>query len=149
MLVGVDEALQLALAAIGRIARDPARHLEPARHDPRLDAVLVLEPVRDDLELQLADRAEQQHRARHRPEHLDRAFFAVAGFAAAGFAAGGAPVCAWDREDQQSRAEVARLTPNRGRLAVLGTVCIFLSVTKDLGVKTQARTLWHPATSPR
>ena len=36
----------------------------------------MLEPVRDDLELQLADRAEQQQRAGDRPEHLDRAFLA-------------------------------------------------------------------------
>ena len=41
-----------------------------------LHAVLVLEPVRDHLELQLADRAEQQHRAGDRAEHLDRALLA-------------------------------------------------------------------------
>ena len=41
-----------------------------------LHAVFVLEPVRDDLELQLPDRAQQQHDAGDRAEHLDRAFLA-------------------------------------------------------------------------
>ena len=76
MLVGVDEPLQLLVAAVLGLARDPARDLEPARLDPRLDAVLVLEPVGDDLELQLADGAEQQHRPGDRAKHLDRAFLA-------------------------------------------------------------------------
>ena len=36
----------------------------------------MLEPVGDDLELQLADGAEQQHRPGDRAKHLDRAFLA-------------------------------------------------------------------------
>ena len=46
----------------------------PEAAHPRLSR--WLEPMRDHLELQLADRAEQQQRRRHRPEHLDRALFA-------------------------------------------------------------------------
>src|SRR5687767_2502609 len=55
--VGVtfDEALHLAYV----IARDPPRELVACRREACLDAILVLEPVRNDFELKLTDRAEQ------------------------------------------------------------------------------------------
>jgi len=74
--IAVDEALEFALATVGVVAGDPARNLVAARHDARLAAVLVLEPVCDDFELKLPDRAEQKHRAGDRAKDLDRAFLA-------------------------------------------------------------------------
>src|SRR5947208_11191551 len=51
-----------------------------SRHARRIvngiDAVFARESIRDDFELQLADRAQQQRVADIRLEHLDRAFFA-------------------------------------------------------------------------
>jgi hypothetical protein len=81
--VAVDEALELLLAAVGLVAGDPAGHVEARRHDAGLHAVLVLQAVGHHLELQLADRAQQQHAAHHRAEDLDRAFLAQLGQAGA------------------------------------------------------------------
>ena len=72
--VAVDEALQFLGAAVGLVAGHPAGDVVARRQDSRLDALLVLQPVRHHLELQLADRAEQQHRAGDRTEYLDRAW---------------------------------------------------------------------------
>ena len=54
--VGVHEFFQLLRV----ITRHPARQIEVAGHDAGLDAVLMLEPVRDDFKLQLTHGAQQQ-----------------------------------------------------------------------------------------
>ena len=51
--VGVDEFFQLLRV----FCSNPARQIEVAGHDAGLDAVLVLEPVRYHLKLQLTDSA--------------------------------------------------------------------------------------------
>ena len=56
--------------------REPARRRDRRRLVDRVDLVLGREAVRDDLELQRADRAEQQRVAGLGREHLDRAFLA-------------------------------------------------------------------------
>ena len=83
MAVGVDELFQLHLAAVFGRTGHPARHLVGAAHDAGLDAVLVFQPVRDHFKLELSHGAQQQHRTRHRAEHLDRAFFTQLGQAGA------------------------------------------------------------------
>src|SRR5258707_3095972 len=69
--IGVHEALELE-----RIARDPARGVIGDRHQAHLRAVLVRERVLADVELQLADRAEDRRAAVERMEDLDRALLA-------------------------------------------------------------------------
>ena len=54
--VGIHEFFQLVAVLTGH----PACQVEIARHDARLDAVFVLQPVRHDLKLQLTDSAKQQ-----------------------------------------------------------------------------------------
>ena len=56
--------------------REPARGRDVGVVVDRVDLVLGREAVRDDLELQRADGAQQQRVARRRLEHLDRAFLA-------------------------------------------------------------------------
>ena len=58
------------------VAGDPARGVDLGGRGTVDDAVLGLEPVLDDFELQLADRAHQQRVVEHRLEHLHRAFLA-------------------------------------------------------------------------
>ena len=56
--------------------REPARGRDARVVVDRVDLVLAREARGDDLELQLADRAQQQRVADHALEHLDRAFLA-------------------------------------------------------------------------
>lgn len=56
--VEVDEALQLALALGRSFGRDPAREPMTRADQARFHAVLMLEPVKDDFELQLPDRTQ-------------------------------------------------------------------------------------------
>ena len=70
--VALDEQLQVA-----RILRgDPPRDPDVRRRQPRLDAVLVLQPVHHDVELQRADRSQQQRTTAVPLEDLDRALLA-------------------------------------------------------------------------
>ena len=77
--VGVHEFFQL----VGVVTRYPAGQVEVAGHDARPDTVFMLQPVRYHLKLQLPHSTKQQQRARNRPEHLNRAFFAQLGQAGA------------------------------------------------------------------
>ena len=52
--VGIHEFFQFVRV----VARHPARQVEIAAQDARLHAIVVLQPVRHDLELQLSDRAQ-------------------------------------------------------------------------------------------
>src|SRR5689334_6553678 len=71
MCVALDETLQLPFVFAG----DPARKLVPCRREPRVNAVFVLEAVRNDFQLQLTDCAQKKRAAGVRSEYLNRAFF--------------------------------------------------------------------------